>query len=53
VGPSIVIGYGQGQEFFSSPKRPGPLWGPPSLVQNLYPRTKRPFHQLTSICCRG
>jgi hypothetical protein len=27
---------GRGREFFSSPPRPGRLWGPPSLVSNGY-----------------
>lgn len=37
---------GRGKRFFTSPKRPDPLWGPPSFVLNVYPRTKRPVHHL-------
>jgi hypothetical protein len=33
---------GRGKRLFSSPKRPDPLWGPPSHVLNVYPWKKRP-----------
>jgi hypothetical protein len=32
----IIIAHGGGWEFFSSPPRPDQLWGPSSLLFNMY-----------------
>jgi len=51
MGSMTGIRFQTGSEVFSSPPRPYPLWGPPSLLCNGY----RGLYSwpLTSIWCRG
>jgi hypothetical protein len=50
-----VRGSNPRKDFFSSPKRPGRLWGPPSLLFNGNSEVKWPGHEASHslLYCRG